>query len=837
MNAIGQNTTCPTDEDLLALLGERLESGQEASLSSHIELCDDCQHRLETLIKPTPDNLFTQDEVERVRVGAALVSKQNRLTNAVPFVDYQREQIPGIQILSCLGQGGMGAVFEARQLEPVSRKVAVKFIRADRIDDELILRFQRERSLLASIEHPCIARMYEAGQLAQGDPYFVMEFVNGTPITTFCTETQSTLHQRLSLFLKICNAVQFLHTKQIIHRDLKPANILVTSIDGSIVPKLIDFGLAKLIQVPQNEQHDQTLQGQPIGTLRYMSPEQAGATSVDTRTDIYSLGVLLYELIAGNTPLSPMETKSSSLGDILQLIRTSDPQRLSHCIRSDSDDHHLLSMQTTREHLANETSHDLDWIAHMALQKDPAHRYPSVDALAQDIRNVIKDRPISARPPSAIYLAKKFYRRNRFFVWSTAILASVLLAGILGTTYGLVKARQATQEAERIASREADARREANRLRDQERDTRIASEERRLKIRRAARVLQAVFEGLNPEIVRTGSSSELRAELIERLRIAAEELLTTDVAEDTDVLVLKVSLVRALIALGESENAIPLLQNVIDESEKTDEIDTQDRLALLTTLGQAYRATGQSQHASRSFEQAKRIADRELSADDPTRLAMMHYLSLSQSDAGDPETSMATIERLIKNVDLTNADTKNLYFMALDQFAFLSSELGRIDESVITFKKVLRHWQSSLPGHHPFVIRSRSNLAIALDRQGKHELAVHQLREVLQVTTQQYPVFSEHVGNAKINLATTLANSGEKDEAKRLLESVVANQADTPTVFRARSELILLHKISDGESDDRVIEMEALIREMKKKLGENHPAVGRVESVIRELQQ
>ncbi len=355
------------------------------------------------------------------------------------------------QILERLGEGGMGVVYSAEQTAPLRRRVAIKILKLGLDSREVIARFEAERQALAILDHPGIAKVHDAGLTEQGRPFFVMELVEGLPMTRYCATHGLDLRDRLQLFIEVCRAVQHAHHRGIIHRDLKPSNVLVSSLEGSAVPKVIDFGVAKATSWRLTERTLLTEQGRLIGTPEYMSPEQAegSGTDIDTRTDVYSLGVLLYELLTGALPFESKTLREGGYSEILRIIRDVDPvrpsSRVGHAPRAEDSAHDTTGIES------RVLKGELDWIVMRALEKDRTRRYPSADALRDDVECYLAGKPVHAGPPSAIYQARKFVQRHRFAVAATAVAAICTLVGVTGLIVGLVRARGAEALAERRA--------------------------------------------------------------------------------------------------------------------------------------------------------------------------------------------------------------------------------------------------------------------------------------------------------------------------------------------------------------------------------------------------
>jgi|GEM_PF-6310150 len=343
------------------------------------------------------------------------------------------------KLLENIGEGGMGSVWVAEQQQPVKRKVAIKLVKAGMDSKQVLARFEAERQALALMDHPNIAKVFDGGMTDTGRPFFVMEYVKGVPFTEYCDRARLSLKERLNLFIPVCQAVQHAHQKGIIHRDLKPSNILVCLYDGKPVPKVIDFGLAKAMHQPLTEQSIYSGHGVVLGTPLYMSPEQADNDNVDidTRADVYALGVVLYELLTGTTPLDRMQLKNAAMKEILRLIKEVDPPRPSTRLSGNPS---LASIAALRKveprYLQRSLSGDLDWIVMKALEKERTRRYETAIGLAKDVERYLNEEPVEASPPSRFYRIKKFVQKHRFGVAAAMAVLTAILVGSAGAGWG-----------------------------------------------------------------------------------------------------------------------------------------------------------------------------------------------------------------------------------------------------------------------------------------------------------------------------------------------------------------------------------------------------------------
>jgi serine/threonine protein kinase/tetratricopeptide (TPR) repeat protein len=503
------------------------------------------------------------------------------------------------KLLQQIGEGGMGAVFMAEQTEPVRRMVAIKIIKPGMDSSQVIARFEAERQALALMDHPNIAMVLDAGTTAgepgcvsAGRPYFVMELVKGVTITKFCDENQLTPRERLDLFIPVCQAVQHAHQKGIIHRDLKPNNVLVALYDDRPVPKVIDFGVAKATGEKLTERTLFTAFGSFVGTLEYMSPEQAklNALDIDTRSDIYALGVLLYELLTGSTPLEKVRLKEAALDELLRIIREEDPPKPSTRLSRSGEALATISSRRGTEpaKLGKVLRGELDWIVMKALEKDRTRRYETANGLARDIQHYLADEPVEACPPSAGYRLRKLARKYRKPLAAAAAFAALLLAGVVVSTWQAVRATRA-ETAARTA--EDEATKERDRARGEKENT------------------QAVLDFLWQDVLSQISPWQVPGQDPKVRRL----------------------LDRAAGQLESESGKSPLVQ-----------------ASIRRMIGQIYAEMGDYALARRHLEQALEVQRRELGEDDPQTMTTMHNLGRSFLWSNDYDGAAPVLTRTLE---------------------------------------------------------------------------------------------------------------------------------------------------------------------------------------------
>jgi serine/threonine protein kinase len=409
------------------------------------------RNEVEVLLAQSADmpSVFLQSSAMAEFIGAEM----DDIDFSTAALEEGQEFAQRFRLIRKLGEGGMGQVWLAEQAFPVRRQVALKMIKAGMCDEAVVERFQSERQSLAIMEHPTIAKVFDAGTTSQGQPFFVMEYVPGLPITEYCDQKKLTIRDRLELFIETCEGVQHAHQKAIIHRDLKPANILVVEVDDKPVPRIIDFGLAKAATQPIAGDARKTQLGNLVGTPGYMSPEQADAnvSDIDTRTDVYSLGVVLYVLLSGREPFESKQGQKEQLDEVLRRLREDEPPRPSASVSSDRHSSSEIAEARSTEpgQLTRMLRGDLDWITMRALEKDRARRYGAPSDLAADIRRYLNHEPVLARPASAAYRSGKFVKRHKFALAVASVFALMVLVGAVAIVREAQIARMQEARAER----------------------------------------------------------------------------------------------------------------------------------------------------------------------------------------------------------------------------------------------------------------------------------------------------------------------------------------------------------------------------------------------------
>jgi eukaryotic-like serine/threonine-protein kinase len=733
------------------------------------------------------------------------------------------------KLLEQIGEGGFGIVFMAEQTRPVRRMVAIKVLKPGMDTGQVIARFEAERQALAIMDHPNIAKVLDAGATASGRPYFVMELVNGIPITKYCDEHCLTPRQRLELFVPVCQAIQHAHQKGIIHRDLKPSNVLIALYDGKPVPKVIDFGVAKAAGQPLTEQTLVTGFGAIVGTLEYMSPEQAEfrQLDIDTRSDIYALGVLLYELLAGAPPRERVRIRETGVLETLRIIREEDAPTLSNRLaRTDELPAIAANRGVEPAKLTKLVRGELDWIVMKALERDRNRRYETAGNFAQDVQRFLADEPVLACPPSQWYRLRKAVRRNKGPVLAAGLVLVALVAGITGTTIGMAQARRSAQ-AERDAKQDA-LTDKANALAAAQAENKAnqQAQKRLTQIEKANDILGSIFADLDPK-AEEKEGKPLRVIIGERLDQATAALDAEAVGDPLVTAKLQNTLGQTQLALGYPNPAITLFARSLEIRRANLDPDHLDTLGSMNNLAAAYREAGRFDQAIPLFEQTLEKMKDRLGPDNRVTLKTLNNLALSRWDAGKWLEAIRNYEhvreRQIATLGNDHPDTLNTQ----NNLGLAYYSAGRVPEAIKLYAQV-RAIQEKKPGpDHPSTLTTLNNLALAYHAAARYTQAIELFEHVRDKRSER--IGADHPDTLKTlnNLALAYHANGRAAEALPLFEQVrdraVAKLGlDHPVTLTSLNNLAGAYH-SGGRVPEAVRLLEVVRDKQSDRLGPDHP--------------
>jgi eukaryotic-like serine/threonine-protein kinase len=630
------------------------------------------------------------------------------------------------QLIRKLGEGGMGQVWLAEQTAPVRRQVALKLIRAGVYDEALLQRFQSERQALAMMDHPAIAKVFDAGATSGGQPYFVMEYVPGLPITEYCDQKKMPIRERLELFTQACEGVQHAHHKAIIHRDLKPANILVLEIDGKAMPRIIDFGLAKAVTPSSEGQTLFTQAGSFLGTPGYMSPEQTDPEKdVDTRTDVYSLGVVLYVLLTGALPFDGKHKRP--LDEMLQQLREEDPPRPSTKISAAN----AMERGTEPAQLASELRGDLDWITMKAIDRDRSRRYGSPAELAADVQRYLRNEPIVARPASTGYRLRKYVRRHRIMVAAAAVIAGLLVASALVQA---VELQRTTRERNR-----------ANRVTD---------------------FMTGMFKVSDPSEAR-GNSVTAR-EILDNASHDIESGLANDPQLQAQMMG---TMANVYINLGLYSRAQGLLERAADIAGRDRGPADRQALRYSRSLGWVLKQEGHPADSEKILRRTLEIQRRAFGPEDPDTLNTMEHLSetlLREGHLGESE-SLAKEVLAVQRRALGSDHRDTLTTMANLGGALLQE--GKFEEAEQLLRETLERQRRIVGPENLGTLSTANNLATALTQMKRYEDAEQLFLEVVRTDLRILGPDHPETALANYNLACLNAHLNRPDETLTYLRA------------------------------------------------------------------
>ncbi|MFO0814159.1 MAG: tetratricopeptide repeat protein [Gemmatales bacterium] len=823
----------PSTELLSRYLAGRTSANESQLVEQHIAQCEECTSQLDKI--SSQGDAFEAKLVASAQSSKPDIERSSGVTSGTKVGTYVLREL--------LGQGGMGQVWQAEQTEPIKRTVAIKLVKSDLAGRQVLARFEAERQALTMMDHPNIARILDAGAMPDGKPYFVMELVRGIPINRYCDEARLNTEERLALFIPVCQAIQHAHQKGIIHRDLKPSNILITQYDGKPVPKVIDFGVAKAVHQPLTDQSMQTELGSLIGTLEYMSPEQADLNNldIDTRADIYSLGVILYELLAGSPPFSSKQLRAAAFTEMLRLIREIDPPKPSTKL---SKSEALPSIAANRKleprRLQTLVTGDLDWIVMKALAKERNQRYDSANGFAQDIQRYLVNEPVQAGPPSASYRLRKFVQRNRGSVLAASLLLVTLVAGIIGTSIGYYRAEMArTEEAKQrqlAQKKEKEAQLEkANAVKAAE-----AEKVARLKETEEKQFAQAISDFVWSDLLALTSVEG-------QLRFAGEDKLPLDrnmtVKQLLDRAGEKLKKRKDLAprieaelnwiigvnyrGLGDYQRAVPFLERTVELHRKNYGADAPPTLGAEESLAVAYVYNDQAKQAIELLLRVRKEMLARLGPDQLDVIINLHNLAGAYEATSQFDKAIPLFEQVrdakVKRFGMNHPET--LLTLASLGKAYL--KVGRNQDALVLLEKVRDGRIATGGAEHPNAVEAMEMLAQAYNVNGRVAQAIELYEEVRKGRIAI--VGADHAKTIATtnNLATAYFAARRYTDALKLLEQV--NQYYSQKLDSKNStRLIVMGNLAScyyelGRYVEAVQLQEKVRDSLIAKLGEDHP--------------
>ena len=703
------------------------------------------------------------------------------------------------RVVGTLGHGGFGTVYLCEQTEPIQRKIAVKVIRQGMDTRSILRRFEEERVLLSKMNHPGIARVLDAGRSGQGLPFIAMEYIEGERITEYCDRQRLDLHARLRLFAQACTAVQHAHQKGVIHRDIKPSNVLVTEIDEKPVVKVIDFGVSKALD-DHGEDDSITRTMQLVGTPQYMSPEQASTveTDLDTRTDVYSLGVMLYELSAGSPPFDPETLRSASVGQLERMIRELDPVLPSVRVeRLDAKQAEAVALtrSTPRAGIVRQLRGEIDWVIARAMEKSRDRRYPSAFAFCEDVLRVVGGEMVLARPPSRAYAIRKLVARNRAKTLAAA-LAVITLVSVTGVS--LLYASKIHRANTRIQQT----------LNTQE---------------RVLGFTEQMLRGIDPAVAR-GKDTELFRLVLDRAsaRIGSELQGTPEVEVRVRMLVGEL-----YSSIGEFEPAMEQMRGAAGTAQESLGAHDPLTLAARSALGAAHIELSSYTEARVILEDAYEQAVAGMGQAHPDTLVVLGNLVAVYNYLGDHEASARAAGSLLEARVQAIGDQHEDTMAARNALALALRGLGQHEPAKELFERVLEYQLEAMGEDHPNTLKTRTNLAQSYQQLGMIEQSAAMSEKILEQKTRVLGGRHPSVIVSMANLAMTLQAAGDRERALSLLSR--AHEISLETLGPGHQyTLIIRNNLGNYHAKNKEFE-EALpwlrlaCSGLDEQLGETHP--------------
>jgi len=769
-----------------------------------------------TLETPRPGSSL--DDMPTVDLGATASIQEEAGSRIGPY-----------KLLQAIGEGGFGTVFMAEQEKPVRRRVALKVIKLGMDTRQVVARFEQERQALAIMDHPHIAKVFDAGATESGRPYFVMELCAGEPITKYCDRNGLSVRERLELFAQVCTAVQHAHQKGLIHRDIKPSNVLVATQDGKPHAKVIDFGIAKATTARLTEKTFFTEHRQLIGTPEYMSPEQAeGSLDIDTRTDVYALGVLLYEILTGATPFDSRSLRSAAFAEIQRIIREVEPPTPSTRLTQGRETIAGIaaSRRSDPKRLSSLIRGELDWIVMKALEKDRQRRYETATGLGQDILRYLSGDAVVAAPASRVYRVRKFVRRHRGGVAAGSAIAAALLIGIVGFAWQADVARAQRDMA--VAAREAEAaqRREAA----AQRDRATAAEEQAS--RRADQLAQvAEFQAnMLSSIDATGAGAELMGDLGSRFAAALERAGV----EESE----RASRVAALRGHLEEINATDAAVDMIDRTFLSPAIAAVDEqfadqpvvdASLRHTLSEIYQQLGRYVDARPLIERSVETRRRELDDEDDLTLVSINNLALLRQRMGDLEAAEALYREALEARRRTLGDEDDRTLTPMVNFGNLLRSQGRFEEAEPLLETVVDGRRKIFGDEDRLTLIAINSFGYLRIAQGRYDEAEPYWREAYETGLRVFGAEDPDVAiwtNNMGGLSGALGKLAESEEYYRVAyeASRRALGEEHPKTLRALKNIANVVERQGRYAEAETLHRQALAA-FRETLGNDHPDV------------